>query len=75
MKAVDLNNNALSVGMEQLLYVLDNVKVIQKGRYNKSNTTIDVINSGSDNKLRSNIQNELIYWCITKLIKLLMMME
>ena len=58
LKVVDLNGNASSVGIGTTInYVLDTVNVIHEGAgYSKDNTSIDVINSGSDCKTRSNIQ-------------------
>ena len=58
LKVVDLNGNASSVGIGTTVnYVLDTVNIIHQGAgYDTSTTSIDVINSGSDSKLRSHIQ-------------------
>ena len=58
LKVVDLNGNASSVGIGTTInYVLDTVNVIHEGSgYTKDNTSISVINSGTDCKTRSNTQ-------------------
>ena len=58
LKVVDLNGNVSSVGIGTTIkYVLDNVKVLHEGAgYSNSNTSIDVVNSGTDCKTRANIQ-------------------
>ena len=58
LKVVDLNGNASSVGIGTTInYVLDTVNVIHEGAgYSKDNTSIEVVNSGSDCKTRVNIQ-------------------
>ena len=58
LKIVDLNKNASSVGIGTTVnYILESVSVIHEGAgYTQNNTSIDVINSGTDCKTRSNIQ-------------------
>ena len=58
LKIHDLNGNQSSVGIGTTInYVLESVNVIHEGAgYEPSTTSIDVINSGSDCKVRANIQ-------------------
>ena len=58
LKIVDLNKNASSVGIGTTVnYILESVSVIHEGAgYTQDNTSIDVINSGTDCKTRANIQ-------------------